>query len=227
MKKHIKILALLFFLVALILPAPKAQAQLAIAEIIKAGVKKVIKAIDLKIQREQNKIIWLQNAQKTLENTLSKLKLNEISDWTQKQKDLYQKYFNELQQVKTLITYYQRIRDISGKQINLVGSYNRAWSMLRSDKHFTPDEIAYMGRVYSGILSETVKNIDQMMLVVNSFTTQMTDAKRLEIINSAADNVDRNYSDLLRFNNQNALLSLKRSISDSEIMLVKKMYGLQ
>ena len=66
------------------------NAQLPIAQIIKEGIKKVIVAVDLKIQRLQTKTIWLQNAQKVVENKMSKLKLKEISDWVQKQKDLYQ-----------------------------------------------------------------------------------------------------------------------------------------
>jgi hypothetical protein len=47
-------------------PATNLKAQTGILEIIKAGVIKVIKAVDLKIQRLQNKTIWLQNAQKVL-----------------------------------------------------------------------------------------------------------------------------------------------------------------
>jgi hypothetical protein len=39
------------------------DAQLPIAQIIKEGIKKVIIAVDLKIQRLQTKTIWLQNAQ--------------------------------------------------------------------------------------------------------------------------------------------------------------------
>src|SRR5688572_10980502 len=49
-----------------------------ILEVIKQGVVKVIRAVDLKIQRLQNETIWLQHAQKVMENTLSKLKLEEI-----------------------------------------------------------------------------------------------------------------------------------------------------
>ena len=63
-------------------PVQQINAQIPILEIIKAGVTKVIKAVDLKIQRLQNKTIWLQNAQKTLENKVSKLKLTQISDWS-------------------------------------------------------------------------------------------------------------------------------------------------
>ena len=64
-----------------------------IAEIIRQGVKKAIIAVDLKIQRLQNKVIALQNVQKKLENTLSKVKLTEISDWIEKQRKLYDDYF--------------------------------------------------------------------------------------------------------------------------------------
>lgn len=222
-----KVLLTLLLLPALLLvSAPRAQAQFVIADIIKAGITKVIKAVDLAIQRQQNSVIWLQNAQKTLENTLSKLKLDEISSWTQKQKDLYQKYFDELQQVKSIISYYRRIHSITDKQMQLMREYNRAWGLLSGDKHFSPQEIQYMGRVYQGILLETTKNIDEMILVVNSFKTQMTDEKRLEIINRAGDHVDRNFADLQRFNTQNAILSLNRSSSENEYDLVKRMYGL-
>lgn len=225
MKKYIKTLMVALCL-SLLLPAPKANAQIPGMDFITGAVKKVVKAIDLRIQRLQNETIWLQNAQKTLENALSKLKLDEISDWTQKQKEQYSEYYEELAQVKAMITYYQRIREVTQKQVRLVREYNRAWNLLRQDTHFTPAEIDYMGRVYSGILGESLKNIDQITLIVESFATTMSDAKRLEIINKAADQVDTNYDDLRRFNQQNMVLSLQRAQNANEALEVKKIYGL-
>ncbi len=108
----------------------EAAVPLAILEIIKAGVKKVIVAMDLKIQREQNKVLWMQNAQKVLENTLSKLKLEQIAGWTEKQRDLYQKYFNELQTVKSAISGFQRVKDISQKQARIVSEYKKVWAVI-------------------------------------------------------------------------------------------------
>lgn len=226
MRKYIRIMLLTFCLSLMFLPVQQVQGQIAIAEIIKAGVKKVIKAVDLKIQRLQNKTIWLQNAQKTLENALSKLKLDEIANWTEKQKEQYRKYYEELTKVKAIISYYQRIRDITQKQVRLVNEYNRSWQLIRQDKHFTADELNYMAKVYSGILEESLKNIDLIMLLVKSFATTMSDAGRLELINKAADQVDTNYDDLIRFNQQNVLLSLQRAKSSYELETVKKLYGL-
>ena len=227
MKKYARMLLLALCISFTVLPVQQANAmQIPIVEIIKAGIKKVIKAVDLKIQRLQNKTIWLQNAQKTLENTLSKLKLDEISEWTEKQKEQYREYYEELAKVKAIITYYQRIRDIAQKQVQLVNEYQHAWQLIQQDDHFTSDEIEYMSRVYSGILEESLNNIDQITLIVQSFTTTMSDAKRLEIINNAADQVDANYDDLMRFNQQNVLLSLSRAKTSIEVQTVKKLYGL-
>lgn len=217
---------LVLFLMATAFTSPKASAQLGYLEIIKAGVKKVIKAVDLQVQRLQNNTIWLQNAQKTLENAMSKLKLDEISDWANRQKTLYKEYYDELYKVKMLISYYNRIKDISAKQVRLVQAYQRAWQLTKRDANFSPKELEYIGKVYSCILDQSVKNIDQIFMVVNSFQTQMSDAKRLEIINDAADQVDDNYNDLTRFNQQNMMLSLQRAKSANDVQVVKSLYGL-
>ncbi len=87
-------------LCCMILPIQQTKAQIPIAEIINAAVTKVIIAVDLKVQRLQNETIWLQYAQKALENKMSQLKLDEIKDWAEKQRKLYDDYFQELWKVK-------------------------------------------------------------------------------------------------------------------------------
>src|ERR1044071_1629547 len=83
-------------LMSSIVPTQEAKAQVVVLEVIKQGVKKAIKAVDLMVQRLQNKTIWLQNAQKVLENKLSEFKLSEIAQWTEKQRKLYKQYYDEL-----------------------------------------------------------------------------------------------------------------------------------
>jgi hypothetical protein len=224
-KRALRFIVVVF--VVLAVPSQPLHAQIPIIEIIKAGVKKVIMAVDLQVQRLQNKTIWLQNAQKELENVLSKTKLTEITDWTQKQKDLYGNYFNELWQVKDAIVYYHRIKEITETQVKIIKAYESAYDLLKQDNHFTADEIEYMGRVYTGIIDASLKNIDRLVLVINSFNTQMTDESRLEIINEASVGIDENYNDLKSFNSENMMLSLQRSKDLNEINVVKQLYGLK
>ena len=225
MKKLIVVLAII--MIGISAPVKQAHSQIPIIDIIKAGVKKVIKAMDLQIQRQQNKVIWMQNAQKTLENSMSKLKLDEISGWVDKQKNLYKDYYDELAKVKSMISLYRRVREITQKQIDMVGQYKRAWNLFKNDKHFTAAEVDYMAKVYTGIIDESIKNLEQIALVINSFSTTMSDAKRLELINTASDKLDENYFDMTRFNNQNTMVIIQRAKSQSEIDMVRKLYGIQ
>ncbi len=210
-----------------IAPMQTVSAQDPITLIIKEGITKAIKAVDLQIQRSQNETIWLQNAQKVVENAMTQAKLAEISDWVEKQRTLYKDYFEELWKVKNAIAMYHRIKEVTTKQIALVNEYKNAFSLFKMDANFNQDEIGYMGKFYTGLIDESVKNLEQLFLVVNSFSTQMSDAKRLEIINSVADKVDKHYNDLKAFNNESIILSVQRAKTKHEVDTVKELYGLR
>lgn len=215
-------------LLAVLLFAPLSQShgQLAIAEIIKAGIKRVIKAADLRIQRLQNQTIWLQNVQKEIENALSKLRLEEIASWTQRQRDLYQQYYRELQQVKNVLSYYHRIRNLVQLQTDMLQEYQRAWDRLSKEPLFTAPEKIYMHKVYQGILRNCLENVDVLALVLRSFTSQMSDADRLALIQQSYDQIEINYMDLKAFNNQNQLMLTNRKKFQHDIQRTRKLYGI-
>lgn len=219
-------IALVFSVAISGIPNQQAEASIPILAIIKEAIEKVIKAVDLMVQRLQNKTIWLQNAQKVLENKLNELKLKEIAEWTEKHRKLYKEYYDELWKVKDAIASYQRIKQILEQQKGLVTEYKRVWGIIRNDDHFTKEELEYMYRVYSGIMEASVRNLDQVLVVINSFKTQMSDGKRLEIINRCGEEIEQNYFDLKEFNTQNIQLSLSRAKDAHEMEAIRKLYGL-
>lgn len=228
--KHIKKILVTTLIAVLLVAAPpyrEANAIPAIAEVIRQGVKWVIKAVNLMMQRLQNETLWLQNAAKYVENKLHELKLTEIADWTDKHRALYQKYYDELWKIRSTLATYHRISIIVKRQQQIVEQYQFTWNMVSQDGHFSSSEIDYMYRVYTGILTESVYNIDQVLMVINSYRTQMSDAKRLEIINNAAEGIEKNYSDLQQFNNQNIQLSINRAKDKNEVDAIRKLYGIQ
>lgn len=207
--------------------APTQKSHAIVWEVVRKALVAAIKAMDMAVQRLQNKTIWLQNAQKTLENTLSRLKLNEISEWTDKQKEQYANYFDELKKVKEAISGYKKVKEIMEKQVRVVDEYKTAFALFKQDKNFSVQEVGYMVKVYTGIVDESIKNINQLFLVINVAKTQMTDGRRLEIINRVAVHIDENLNDLRAFNNENAKLSLQRAKDEKEVARVKALYGLQ
>lgn len=222
MKKRI-----ILFLLCVGLTIYPFQKSHAIWGLVQKALIAAIKAMDLAVQRLQNKTIWLQNAQKALENTLSKLKLEEISSWMEKHKEQYAKYYDELRKVKLAISGYKKVKDIMQQQLSIVAEYKRSLALFKKDKNFTAAEISYIIDVYTGIIDESIKNIDQLFLVVNSFSTEMTDGKRLEIINGVAGSISENLNDLRIFNTENIKLSLQRTKDEIEVKRLKSFYGIK
>jgi len=208
-------------------PEQKADAQLLIGSVINATIGKVIRAIDLGVQRAQNQTIWLQNAQKVIETQLNQLKLSQIAGVSKQQTDLFNTYYNDLFTVKAVITDYEQVKNITLRQEMLVRAYQRAWSLTQQDKHFTVAELTHISAVYTGILQESIKNLDQLLVLVNSFKTQMSDGKRMELINNTSHHIDENYNDLKEFSNQNIMLSLQRANDENDIQSTKNLYGIQ
>ncbi len=227
--KHIQLkIYTILFMTFLLAWAPKQEAKAqVIAEVIRQGVKKVIKAVDLAVQRLQNETIALQNAQKWLENKLSELKLTEIAEWTQRQRDLYRDYYDKLWRVRSTIQSYRRVAHIITRQQQMVEHAIFFRQMVANDKHFTRSEIDFMFRVYMGMITESLYNVEQLNIIVSSFKTQMSDGERMELIDKTADKVEQNYSDLRQFNDQNRQLSLARAKDAHDAEVTRKLYGLK
>lgn len=220
MKRQLMILVMLIFLTS------RVQAQFGVGTVLNNTVGRIIRAIDLEVQKAQNKTIWLQNVQKTIENQLHQLQLSNIAGISQQQKDLFSKYYQELVTVKTIISDYAQVKHIIVRQERLVSLYKTSWSMTRQDKHFSPAELEQISAVYSGILQESAANLDQLAQVINSFQTQMTDEQRMELVDRIAQQIDGNYNDLEKFTNENILLSVARSKDQQDVQTIKNLYGI-
>lgn len=194
--------------------------------IIGIGVSKVVKALDLQVQRIQTQTIWLEEAQKVVENAMSQLHLADIRDWVTRQRDLYQAYFQELWQVKSAVDGYHRVTELVRREEQIVSQCRLGFQVFSRDGHFSPEELAGMEKVYAGMLKEASDGADLLLVVVKSFSTQMSDEGRLGIINKVADRMEQVWLDLSRYNNQNMLLSQQRSAEREHIDLLKKIYGL-
>lgn len=203
-----------------------ARAQDPIVEAVKHAVKKVIKAVDLKVQRMQNSTIDLQNVQKGIENLLNKLRLEDIADWAKKQRDLYKDYFDELWRVKSILTYYNRFQKIIRLETQILSEYKQAYSIVKNDTRFTPAELNEIYTIYSNIISASLTGVESITEMMKSFVVQMSDADRLALINRTAGQLEGYLTDLRDFNRHNSMLSLQRARSAQEVESIKRLYGL-
>ncbi|WP_289031699.1 conjugal transfer protein TraI [uncultured Algoriphagus sp.] len=207
---RVSLLISLFWL-ALFLSNQEAKAAVPIAEIIRQGVKKIIVAVDLKIQRMQNETIWLQQAQQKLENVLTESQLAEIASWSQKQRDLYGDYYESLWKVKSLITQFQKVKAISASQAELLRAYQKSWNLIVEGGMFSPQEILLIERRYGEILRQSAQNIQELTQVLRSYALQVSDGERLEQIMDLEQRMHGNFRTLTQLNLQLESLSSQRS----------------
>ncbi|OOQ60015.1 conjugal transfer protein TraI [Mucilaginibacter pedocola] len=213
-------------LLALLLATPRANAQVPVAGAFTGLIKKVIVAIDLGVQRIQNKTIALQNAEQQIENSLHLNSLRDINGWLDKERNLYAGYYNELAQVKKLLADYQMVKEVITRQKQLLSEYQRASALFSKDAHFSAGELRYMAGIYDGILQESLRNLEAVNTAVTALTTQMDDADRWLRIDEAAKAIQLNLDHLRQFNRQNVLLSLSRSRDALDRSGVQQLYGL-
>ena len=208
-----------------VIPAGRANAQ--IIDAIEDAIKAALMAVDLGIQKVQTETINLQDAQKAVENAMQQTQLGDITSWVQQQKGLFSEYYQELLQVKNALTAYDKVVSMIDKQAQLVKDYQTAYAAMQKDSHFSAQEISYIGSVYSGILNQSVENLKQLEMVITALVTQMSDGSRLRIIDGAGARIDKNYSDLHQFTQQNILLSMQRATDANDLQEVELLYGLQ
>jgi len=202
------------------------EAQIPVVSLVSGIIKKVIIAIDLKVQQLQNQTIALQNAEASIENNLHLSSLNDINGWLGKEKTLYQQYYKELATVRTVIADYDEVKRIINQQEQLLTEYNNANNLFRQDKHFSASELRQMSAIYGGIIEESARNLQEVVTAVTSISTQMKDAERLLLVHHATAGIQQNLNDLRQFNNHNVQLSLARAKDEQDRQQVRELYGI-
>lgn len=217
---------LCFLILGMLLGGGNARAQIPVVNLVTAVLKKVIIAIDLKVQQLQNQTIALQNAEQQAENNLHLNSLNNISGWLNKEKTLYAGYYQELAKVRRVIAGYDAVKDVINRQKQLVTEYRNANALFRRDAHFSAGELGYMGTIYNGILTESLRNLEAVTTAISDFGTRMDDAERWQRIDQAAGAMQTNLDHLRQFNRQNVQLSLSRSRDEQDRKSVQQLYGI-
>lgn len=200
---------------------PAQAAALPIAEIIRQGIKRVIIATDLSVQRLQNETILLQHVQKTLENKLSSEKLSEISSWGEKQRNLFDQYYAGFRTVKEVISGIQEVKEILDIQQQMLRSYRTAWSVLLNSGQLHPGEIEQLSRVYAGMLAASVKDTENLILLLKNDLSHFDDASRLEMVHRIGESIRTQHLDLARFNTANLMLIRQREAAKLDWKLQK------
>lgn len=140
--------------------------------------------------------------------------------------NLHQVFLDGLLQVSPAVRNYKKVADIISLQIRIVSEYKSVFRKFKEAGKFTPDEIDYMGKVYSNLFDESIKNLETLTIIITSGTLRMSDDERLKQIDNLYEDMVDKLTFLRHFNNQTSVLAMQRTREEREINLSKKIYGL-
>lgn len=141
--------------------------------------------------------------------------------------NLHRDFLDGLLQVSPAVKQYSKVADIIRVQVKLVKESKAALAEFRGSKQFTIAEIEYLGNVYTNLLKECLKMLDELAMVVTAGKLRMSDDERLQAIDKIYNEVMEQYTFLNEFNNGTAILSLQREKDKMDIDLMRKVHGLK
>lgn len=138
---------------------------------------------------------------------------------------LHKSFLDALLQVSPMVRKYKRVADIIEYQLRIVKSSKRALGEFKSNNQFTSEEINYIGKVYSNLLNASLKNLDELIMVITAGQLRMSDDERLRAIDRIYDSITEQFSFLRDFNNGIAALVLQRKAEQADIDMSKRLRG--
>ncbi|MFD0795456.1 TerB family tellurite resistance protein [Mucilaginibacter litoreus] len=140
---------------------------------------------------------------------------------------LHETFLNGLLAVSPAVRKYPRAADIITNQASLLKEYKAASRKFLQDPHFSPQVSAYIVEVYDQLSQASLKNLDDLALVMTDSKLRMSDAERLAAIDQLYFESLSQLSFLRRFNDQASKFTLQKSFNTNERNALKNLYGIK
>jgi hypothetical protein len=173
----------------------------------------------------------LQQLEEILDNMYKGYKIlskgyNTIKDIAEGNFTLHQIFLDGLYVVNPAVRDYKRIPYIIQYQKFLVKEYKRAFDRFRNDPNLTVREIKYLENVYSYLFSQSLRNLDELLMIVTATKLRMSDEERLQAIDRIFYDMEDKIIFLRLFNSSTQVLIIQRAKEKHAIETVEKLHDI-
>jgi hypothetical protein len=140
--------------------------------------------------------------------------------------NLHEAFLDGLWLVSPAVRKYWKIPAIIDKQLSLVSEYKTAWNNISKAGSFQPEEINYMETVYSHLLDQSLKSLNDLITILTAHQLRMSDDERLAGIDKIHSDLKEELVFLRKFNNNNSVLALQRTKEANDVKLMQQIYHL-
>lgn len=149
-----------------------------------------------------------------------------IKDLSHGNFNLHKTFLDALMEVSPAVRRYKKVGDIINYQILIVREYKNAFSRFKKDNNFNPEEIDYLGKVYTNLFKQSLNNLDELTIIITANKLRMSDDERLAAIDRIYNDMQDKLMFLRHFNNNTTILALQRAREKNDAVTMKKIYGI-
>ncbi len=152
---------------------------------------------------------------------------NTVKDISEGNFYLHQVFLDDLMKVSPVVRNCEKVAGMISDQMKLVREYKSAWQRISKDKNFTLEDLQYIRTVYSSLMDETVKKLDDLTTIISPGVLRMNDEERLRRIDELADDMRNKLTFLRHFNNNTSILSLQREHEQNDANTLEHLYRIK
>jgi hypothetical protein len=148
---------------------------------------------------------------------------NAVKDLAEGNFSLHKVFLDGLLEVSPTVRHYKRIAQIVEMQLELVRTYKTAVKRFRLSELFSPMEMDYLEGVYARLYNSSMRNLEDLTMVITAGTMRMSDDERLT-------EIDRIYADmsdklvfLRSFNEENSVLLFQKVNANKDVRVLREL----
>lgn len=144
-----------------------------------------------------------------------------VKDMTEGNFSLHKTFLDALMQVSPAVKNYKRVAEIVEYQISIVKESRNGMNRFIKSGNFSGQEINYFEKVYGNLLNQSLRNLDELTMVITADKLRMSDDERLKAVDDIYEQMQDKLLFLRNFNTTSNVLALQRSKEKKDVYVSK------
>ncbi|WP_343591294.1 TerB family tellurite resistance protein [Flavobacterium sp.] len=150
-----------------------------------------------------------------------------VKDMSEGNFSLHKTFLDALMQVSPVVKNYKRVGDIINFQMLLMKESKNGLNRFVKSGNFSEKEISYFEKVYGNLLSQSLRNLDELTMVVTADKLRMSDDERLQAVDDIYLQMQDKLLFIRNFNATSNVLALQRAKEAKDVYASKELQELK
>lgn len=140
-----------------------------------------------------------------------------VKDMTEGNFSLHKTFLDALMQVSPAVRNYKKVGEVVEYQISIVKESRNGMNRFIKSGNFSRQEINYFEKVYGNLLNQSLRNLDELTMVITADKLRMSDDERLKAVDDIHEQMQDKLLFLRNFNTTSNVLALQRAREKNDV----------